>query len=598
MIHVQFENALGLGRLLPGRLEQLLHVGAHIPGIAGEAGHRILEPRGRLDLLDLRFQLSLDEAEQGIVGFLLGVVHGLQPEIALFGALERFAVVFGEGLDHPFIHRVGHQEHFVVFLFELLQVRAVEQGGELLAGDVVNLLLVRLHVLHVIVQGNPFILGFGGFVTRQGGELLFVGRVGVNPLLEDGAEFVVELVVFVGIHLFQKIEELLEQVLADVDHQAVLLQDLAADVEIEVRRIHHPFDETEIFRHQLLAVVHDEHAFGVEVDAVTPFGREKVEGGLGGDVEQGAVLGGAFELEVQPLHGRVPVVAEMFVELFVLFVGHLAGIAGPDRLHGIEGLFTHHLACGGTDGLSILVLDNLLIGQRFVALDLHGDRVADEIRVLLDDVADHPLVGEVLVVLFLFLQFQGDGRSPAGLLGGLDAVGAVAAGDPFDRFVGRRTGRPGDEGDRVGHHEGAVEADPELPDQFRDQRCLALGVFQGFHEGGGPAFGDGADVFQHFVMGHTDAVVGDFKGLFDAIGFEMDLELGIVAQQPRFRLGPVADLVDGIRCIGNQLPQKDIFIGVKGVDDQVEHLLHFGLELVGLLLCFHERSSTGLKLSF
>ncbi|MEZ4550647.1 MAG: hypothetical protein R2874_09270 [Desulfobacterales bacterium] len=55
---------------------------------------------------------------------------------------------------------------------------------------------------------------------------------------------------------------------------------------------------------------------------------------------------------------------------------------------------------------------------------------------------------------------------------------------------------------------GALKAHAELADQFRRQRAvLAFGIFQSLHKGGRAAFGDGPNVFHHFIIVSADAVI-------------------------------------------------------------------------------------------
>ncbi len=58
--------------------------------------------------------LRLDMLEQGFVLAFFVLVHLVQVQIALFRALERLAVVFGQGLGHPFVNWVGHQQDLIV----------------------------------------------------------------------------------------------------------------------------------------------------------------------------------------------------------------------------------------------------------------------------------------------------------------------------------------------------------------------------------------------------------------------------------------------------------------------------------------------------
>ena len=88
-------------------------------------------------------------------------------------------------------------------------------------------------------------------------------------------------------------------------------------------------------------------------------------------------------------------------------------------------------------------------------------------------------------------------------------------------------------------------------------------------------------------MGHTDAVVRDFKGPLFLVGSNLDFEIGIVTQNFRICLRPETEPVNGIRRIGYQFPQENLLIGVQGVDDQTQKLLHFGFELVCFFRTLH-----------
>ncbi len=99
---------------------------------------------------------------------------------------------------------------------------------------------------------------------------------------------------------------------------AVPLQDLPREVEGQVVRVDDALDEAQVMRHQRLAVVHDEHALHVQLDAAPALALEQVERRVGRDEEQGLVLERALTLHVDDLEGIRPVVADVLVELVVL----------------------------------------------------------------------------------------------------------------------------------------------------------------------------------------------------------------------------------------------------------------------------------------
>ena len=185
-------------------------------------------------------------------------------------------------------------------------------------------------------------------------------------------------------------QHLLDQAAADHLDVPVLLQDLPGDVQRQVGRVHHALDEAQVVGHQLAAVVHDEHALDVELQAAAAVALEQVVRGAGRDEEQGLVLEGALRLHVDDLERVGPVVADVPVELVVLLVVDLRARPRPERLHRVERV--GRLAGG------------------------HPDRERDEVGVLLDDLPDLAFVGvvEERVLLVGRPQVHGDrGARPA-----------------------------------------------------------------------------------------------------------------------------------------------------------------------------------------
>ena len=139
----------------------------------------------------------------------------------------------------------------------------------------------------------------------------------------------------------------------------------------------------------------------------------------------------------------------------------------------------------------------------------------------------------------------------------------------------------GDNGDLVGHHEGRVKAHAELADNVDLVRGLVVFGQSGL-ELAGAAAGDGAQVGFQILLGHPDAVVRNGQGAHLLVRDDGNLQVlplyfyCVVSQ--RF----VSQLVLGVAGVGDQLPEKDLLMGIDGVDHQVQQPLGFGLKL---LLC-------------
>ena len=125
------------------------------------------------------------------------------------------------------------------------------------------------------------------------------------------------------------------------------------------------------------------------------------------------------------------------------------------------------------------------------------------VGILADDVAQ--LVAGEQVVL-AFAQVQGDLGAARGLLHHLDGEFAAAVRFPAHALIGRLAGAAGEHRDLVGDDEGGIEAHAELADQVGVLLLVAGQLREEFARAG---LGDGAEVVDHFVAVHADAVVGD-----------------------------------------------------------------------------------------
>ena len=61
----------------------------------------------------------------------------------------------------------------------------------------------------------------------------------------------------------------------------------------------------------------------------------------------------------------------------------------------------------------------------------------------------------------------------------------------------------------------------------------------------------------------------------------------VLAQQGRIRQRQEAQLVVGVRGVGNQLPKEDLPVAVQGMDHQMQQFADFGLEAQGFALARH-----------
>ena len=194
------------------------------------------------------------------------------------------------------------------------------------------------------------------------------------------------------------------------------------------------------------------------------------------------------------------------------------------------------------------------------------------IGVLAHDAAQPKGLGEFLGIA---LQLQHHPGAALGL-GLLHRELVLAPGAPARTLLRTRLARQ--DRDLVGDHEHAVEADAELADELR---VLLLVPGQRPEELGGPRTRDRSQVLDDLPTRHADAVVGDRERLRVGVEIDTDPQLGIVAEQLAVRERREAELVDGVRRVGDEFPQENLPVRVQGVHHEVQELLGFGLEAQG-----------------
>ena len=186
---------------------------------------------------------------------------------------------------------------------------------------------------------------------------------------------------------------------------------------------------------------------------------------------------------------------------------------------------------------------------------------------------------EILFLVGLQVQHDLGAAAHAGrlLLGGRDHLEAGAARRaPQPRFARPRPAAR--DLDPVRDHEGGIEADAELADEPRS----VLGLGEPAHEGARAGAGDGAEVVDQLLAVHADAGVGDRQRAGGGVRRQADEERSGVSEQRWRRDRLVAQLVAGVRGIGDQLAQEDVALGVNGVHHQPQQLGNLGLERVRL----------------
>ena len=146
-------------------------------------------------------------------------------------------------------------------------------GRRALACGVVDILLALRHPVDVLAQGDELFLRRG--IEQQQVLQRFLAALAVrigNAEADGAAEVLVEFFAALAVvaqQLFEVGAELLLQAVPDDLELTVVLQQLARDVQAQVGGVHHAAHEAQIIRQQRVAVIHDHHARGVELQALS-----------------------------------------------------------------------------------------------------------------------------------------------------------------------------------------------------------------------------------------------------------------------------------------------------------------------------------------
>ena len=167
-----------------------------------------------------------------------------------------------------------------------------------------------------------------------------------------------------------------------------------------------------------------------------------------------------------------------------------------------------------------------------------------------------------------------DVRADALALAGRDGVAVRAGALPLHAAL--LAVLAGDDRDLVRDHEGGIEAHAELAD---DGQIVALSLFHLVFEVQRAGLRDHAEIVLALLRAHADAVVAHGQGARFLVGDHVDVK--IVAAQPDLVVGQreIAEFVDRVRGVGDDLAQEDLLVRVDRVDHQIQQTLRFGLEL-------------------
>src|SRR4029077_4075206 len=102
---------------------------------------------------------------------------------------------------------------------------------------------------------------------------------------------------------------------------------------------------------------------------------------------------------------------------------------------------------------------------------------------------------------------------------------------------------------------------------------------------------NGPDMVNQVLAAHADARIAAGQRLVRHVWLELDFILVTVRDEVRIGQRFKAQLVQGIRGVGDQLPQKDFPLRIKGMDHEMKKLRSLSLELERVLSSCGRHSS-------
>ena len=207
MLRVQLEDAFGAGVELAVLLQQPLQMHVEIALIGNEADRAVGQPLRAADILHCLAERQLEDRDQaGELGrrlrlcrclLLIGGCDLVEIGAAAGGGFERLFLVGADRGDPELVDRIGQQQHLDAAGAEPLDLRALLQQLQIVAGDCVDRLLSRPHRGDVIVERDQPVARRRPEADKRQDRVALLAVL-VEPFLQHGAEIVPELGIFLG----------------------------------------------------------------------------------------------------------------------------------------------------------------------------------------------------------------------------------------------------------------------------------------------------------------------------------------------------------------------------------------------------------------
>jgi len=186
------------------------------------------------------------------------------------------------------------------------------------------------------------------------------------------------------------------------------------------------------------------------------------------------------------------------------------------------------------------------------------------VGVALDDLAQPRLVQKRLLILADVQYHRGTALRS---MDRGDLVLAVTIGGPVDPVVRAITGAPRVHLDTIGDDERGIEPNTELANELG---VLLLVSGHGVKEALRPRARDGAQVFHDLIARHAHAIVTDRDRARVLVDPNTNGQFRVVLKQRLILDGLEAQLIRGVRGVGDEFAQEDLAAGIQRIDHEVQ----------------------------
>ena len=337
-----------------------------------------------------------------------------------------------------------------------------------------------------------------------------------------------------------------------------MLKHLAGDVQTQILTVNNAADETEAIAQQLGALIHNDHAAGIELETGLEITGIIIIRHGGGNKEHCLIADSAFRVYSDDGKRLFRIVELFFIECLAVFVANLALCALPDGDHTVDGLLLpdfYKLALG------FAVFVNFTGFAGFIAFHIHNNGPADIIGIFLNKLFKAEGVQILAVFFVLSILFYVHYNICTHTLLLRFAYGVAVSAAAFPLICALTAVGAGNYGHLVADHKCGIEAHAELTDDIYIG-LLRLFLAEFAFELERAAAGNNTQIVLHILPVHTYAVIGDANCACILIHFDTDTEILSCYSHSIVGEGNVAELIYCIGRIGYDLTKENFLVGI------------------------------------